>query len=69
MVTAPSLCFALPWWVRLLGYVCYKNESEFEDEGDEQLSSMRRGETESKGIEIAKKMESNDNTGFDWDDE
>lgn len=49
--------------------MCYKKESEFEKERDEQVSSMRRAETESKGIGIRKEKNNSDVTGFESDDE
>lgn len=55
--------------VGLVRCVCYKKESEFEKERDEQVSSMRRAETESKGIGIRKEKNNSDVTGFESDDE
>lgn len=49
--------------------MCYKKESEFEKERDEQVLSMRRAETESKGIGIRKEKNNSDVTGFASDDE
>jgi len=49
--------------------VCYKKESEFEKERDEQVSSMRKAETESKGIGIRKGKNNSDVTSFESDDE
>lgn len=55
--------------VGLLRYLCYKKESEFEKERDEQVSSMRKAETESEGIGIRKEKNNSDVTGFESDDE
>lgn len=38
-------------FIWLEGFVCYKNEPEFEKERDKQVSSMRQVKTKSKGIE------------------
>jgi len=56
--------------VGLVRCVCYKKESEFEKERDEQVSSMRRAERESEGIGIRKEKNNSDVTGFfESDDE